>query len=334
MIRQIKKITILLSYAFICLPLILSLPCTSLAETLQPVTYRLKWLFNASVIGDIIANEHGAFKAAGLDVDVKAGGPERDAIRELELGYADFGVASADQVIRALSKGSPVVVIAQLFQINPLQWIYRKDNLKIKQVQDIKGKVVGITFGGNDETIMRTLMAMNGIAERDIKIFSVRYDYTPFYQKKVDIWPVYRNSQAPMLEKKLAESGESVDYFNPAAHGVKFVANSVVTSKRMLDSKPEIVEKFTMALLQGWEEALNPANETMALKTLSEFDQDTAPDIMQKQLTLTRSLIKPFKDSRIGSIDIEAWRQTEKIMLAQKQIPNPVYVEGVIRHPF
>ena len=330
----IKKIPITLSVAVICLPLIFSLPGTSLAETMQPVTYRLKWLFNASVIGDIIAKEHGAFKAAGLDVDVKAGGPERDAIRELELGYADFGVASADQVIRALSKGSPVVVVAQLFQINPLQWIYRKDKLKIEQVQDIKGKVVGITFGGNDETIMRTLMAMNGISEGDIKIFSVRYDYTPFYQKKVDIWPVYRNSQAPMLEKKLDESGEAVDYFNPAAHGVKFVANSVVTSKRILDSKPEIVEKFTRALLQGWEEALNPANESMALKTLSEFDQDTAPDIMQKQLSLTRSLIKPFKDTRIGSIDIEAWRQTEEIMLAQKQIPNPVYVEGVIRHPF
>ena len=251
-----------------------------------------------------------------------------------EFGYADFGVASADQVIRALSKGSPVVVIAQLFQINPLQWIYRKDNLKINQVEDIKGKVVGITFGGNDETIMRTLMPMNDISEQDITIFSVRYDYTPFYQKKVDIWPVYRNSQAPMLEKKLSESGESVDYFNPAAHGVKFVANSVVTSKRMLDAKPEIVEKFTLALLKGWEDALSPANESTTLKTLSKFDQDTAPDIMQKQLTLTRSLIKPFKDTRIGSIDIEAWRQTEKIMLAQKQIPNPVYVEGIIRHPF
>ncbi len=54
-----------------------------------------------------------------------AGDPERDAIRELELGNATFGVASADQVIRARAKGAPVVVIAQLFQINPLQWIYR-----------------------------------------------------------------------------------------------------------------------------------------------------------------------------------------------------------------
>lgn len=329
--RHIKKISVFLFLFSICFSLVLSPPAVKAVET---VNYRLKWLFNASVIGDIYADVQGHFKAQGLEVAVKEGGPERDAIRELELGYASFGVASADQVIRALAKGSPVVVIAQLFQINPLQWIYRSENLDIKGVQDLKGKVVGITFGGNDETIMRTLMAKAGITEKDISIFSVRYDYTPFYQKRVDIWPVYRNSQAPILEKKLGDLGESVAYFNPAAHGVKFVANSVVTSNRMVESHPDVVEKFTKALLQGWEEALEPANEEQVLNTLKQFDKDTAADIMRKQLVITRSLIKPFKDTRIGAIDLEAWQQTEQIMLEQKQIAGPVAVEKVIRKPF
>ncbi len=334
MLRETQPKTTMLALLFFCLVLALFSPFTTPAESSEMITYRLKWLFNASVVGDIAAHEQGAFKAEGLKVDIKEGGPERDAIRELELGYAHFGVASADQVIRALSKGSPVVVVAQLFQINPLQWIYRRENLQINQVQDIQGKVVGITFGGNDETIMRTLMAKNGITEKDITIFSVRYDYTPFYQKKVDIWPVYRNSQAPILERKLAKDGESVAYFNPADHGVKFVANSVVTSKRMVETQPDTVAKFTRALLKGWEQALNPQNETVVLKMLQGYDKDTAPDIMQEQLKLTRSLVKPQQNIRIGSIDVEAWRQTEKIMLDQKQIPKPVHVEAVIRHPF
>ncbi len=329
--RHIKKLTVFLFLIAICFSLLFSLPGIKTAEASEDVTYRLKWLFNASVIGDIYADVHGHFKAQGLDVTIKEGGPERDAIRELELGYAEFGVASADQVIRALAKGSPVVVIAQLFQVNPLQWIYRTENLEITRVEDLKGKVVGITFGGNDETIMRTLMAKAGVTEKDISIFSVRYDYTPFYQKRVDVWPVYRNSQAPILEKKLGDLGESVAYFNPAAYGVKFVANSVVTSRRMMEAHPDVVEKFTRALLQGWEDALDPDNEEQALKTLRKFDKDTASDIMRKQLVITRSLIKPFKDTRIGAVDLEAWQQTEKIMLEQKQIPGPVGVEKVIR---
>ena len=72
---------------------------------------------------------------------------EKDAIKELELGHAQFGVASADQVIRAVSKGAPIVVIAQLFQINPLHWIYRPDKTPLKTPQDLKGKTIGITFG-------------------------------------------------------------------------------------------------------------------------------------------------------------------------------------------
>ena len=80
--------------------------CTKKADhDLQPVTYRLKWLFNTSVVGDLYADVHGMFAEESLQVTIKEGGPERDAIKELELGHAQFGVASADQVIRAVSKG-------------------------------------------------------------------------------------------------------------------------------------------------------------------------------------------------------------------------------------
>jgi NitT/TauT family transport system substrate-binding protein len=304
------------------------------ADAPVQAAYRLKWLFNASVIGDIYADAHQYFKNAGLDVTVKEGGPERDAIRELELGYAQFGVASADQVIRAMAKGSPVVVIAQLFQVNPLQWIYRADKFSLNSIEDLKGKVVGITFGGNDETIMRTLLAKGNLTEKDVDIFSVRYDYTPFYQKKVDVWPVYRNSQAPILEKKLNEAGEKTAFFDPAAFGVKFVANSVVTSQKMMESQPDVVRRFIRALLTAWEKALDVENEALALKTLEQYDKDTPPDIMSQQFTITRSLVKPFKDTKIGSIDMDAWKMTETIMLQQKQIQAPVHVETVLVDPF
>ncbi|MGW8188192.1 MAG: ABC transporter substrate-binding protein, partial [Desulfobacterales bacterium] len=193
----------------------------------EPITYRLKWLFNTSVVGDLYADSHHLFTQEGLSVTIKEGGPERDAIRELELGRAQFGVASADQVIRALSKGAEVVVIAQFFQVNPLQWMYRPDKIKINRLIDLKGQVLGVTFGGNDETILRTLLAEAGLTEADVKLYSVRYDYTPFIQKIVNFWPVYRNTQAVFLSDKLRGSGDVFAFFNPADYGVRFVANSL-----------------------------------------------------------------------------------------------------------
>lgn len=298
---------------------------------LKHVNYRLKWLFNSSVVGDLYADVHGFFAARGLDVTVKSGGPERDAIRELELGHAQFGVASADQVIRALAKGAPVIVIAQLFQINPLQWIYRADAPPVNQLGDLKGRTIGITYGGNDETIMRTLLAKGGVSEKDVKLSSVRYDYTPFYQGKVDLWPVYRNSQGIFIARKLRSAGEKVAFLDPTRHGVRFVANSVVTSKRMIQKHPETVQRFTKALLSAWEASLDPNNRQKALETIKQFDKDTPSELIEKQWEVTRKLVKPADDIRIGTIDIKAWRQTEKIMLTQGQIADSVNIEKYLK---
>lgn len=291
------------------------------------LTYRLKWLFNISSVGALYALEDDLFAKEGLEVTIKEGGPERDAIKELELGYAQFGVASADQVIRARAKGAPVVVIAQLFQVNPLQWLYRPSRISLQKLSDLNGKTIGITYGGNDETVMRTLLSKAGIADRSVKFFSVRYDYTPFYQNRADLWPVYRNAQGIIIGEKLRQAGEDVSFFNPEEFDVQFVANSVVTSEEMARKHPEIVEKFARALLLGWDKALDPAREQESITMLKKYERDTPENILTKQLAATRKLIQPSSDVTIGTIDRKGWQMTEKIMLDQKQIPSPVFVE-------
>lgn len=296
----------------------------------ETLNYRLKWLFNTSVVGDLYALDQGFFQRAGLDVNVKAGGPERDAIRELELGHATFGVASADQVIRAREKGAPVVVIAQLFQTNPLQWIYRAVKPAITTPGDLKGRTIGITYGGNDETIMKTLLARAGLGEKDVTLYSVRYDYNPFYQDKVDVWPCYINAQGIMLADKLGKGGEEVKFFNPADHGITFVANSVVTSEKTLKGSPEMVQAFTRALMAGWEASLLPENRKKALAVLQKYNRDTPEDLRQKQLDATRLLVVPAHPKKIGDIDVDGWRQTEAIMLDQLVIKKAVHVDRAL----
>jgi NitT/TauT family transport system substrate-binding protein len=298
---------------------------------ITPVVYRLKWLFNTSVVGDLYADVQGAFARHGLRVSIKEGGPERDAIKEIELGYAQFGVASADQVIRAVAKGSPIVVIAQLFQINPLQWVYRTDKLRLDSPSDFRGKTLGLTFGGNDETIMRTLLIKFGISEASVNLYSVRYDYTPFYEGKVDLWPVYVNAQGIIIQDKLEKAGERVGFFSPDAFGVKFVANSVISSRKMFSEQQERVNEFRKALIEGWQDALAPENSEKAVAVIRQFDKDTPEEIIRRQLAATRGLIKPEPERAVGSIDVHAWNQTAQIMLDQKLIAGPVALEKVLK---
>ena len=315
----------------VCVLVVMAMLFADSARANDKVTYRLKWLRNVSVIGALYAETHHLFDQAGLEVDIKAGGPERDAIRELELGYADFGEASADQVLRACAKGSPVLVIAQVFQINPLQWMYRPAEVRISNPSDLKGKVIGVTYGGNDETIMRTLLAEAGSSSSDVRLFSVRYDYTPFYRHQVQLWPVYRNAQGPIISAQLGKAGEKIAYFNPADFGVTFVANSVVTAARTVRDRPELVQRFLAALLTGWQQALDPKNEAEAITTLQRYDPDTPHRILEEQLKITRELVQPDPALAIGTIDARGWEQTERIMRTQNQLSGKIDLKAIVR---
>ena len=95
----------------------------------KQIAYRLKWLANTGFAGDLVADTYGYFREEGLDVTVRPGGPEKDPIREVITGDAKFGVASADQVIRAIEQGAQIKVVAQIYQHDPVAWIYRSSNL-------------------------------------------------------------------------------------------------------------------------------------------------------------------------------------------------------------
>ncbi|MBI5580533.1 MAG: ABC transporter substrate-binding protein [Deltaproteobacteria bacterium] len=299
-------------------------------EKAEEVSYRLKWLYNVSAVGDLYADVYGYFAQNGLKVNVKPGGPERDALKELELGYAQFGVASADQVFRAVAKGAPIVVLAQLFRVNPLHWIYRPDKTTFERAEDLKGKTIGVTFGGNDETIMRAVLARHAIAETQVSLFSVRYDYNPFYEGRVEFWPLYLNAQAVIIGEKLDRAGEKYAFLNPDALGVRFVANSVVTTREMLEKHPGTVKRFLAALRQGWQDALDPHNEEKAVQVLLQMDRETPAAVVRRQLAATRTLMLPAPGAAFGKIDRDAWKQTAEIMAAQQLIPAQLNVETVL----
>jgi NitT/TauT family transport system substrate-binding protein len=297
----------------------------------QQVTYRLKWLRNMSTAGELLADQEGYFMEAGLEVALKPGGPERDPIRELELGYADFGVASADQVVRAMDRGSPVVVVAQLFQVNPLQWIYRQRRFSINGPEDLRGRTIGVTFGKNDEMILQALLARARIPVSQVHLYGVRLDYTPFFNNRVDLWPVYINTQGVEIGARLAAAGEQVAFLNPAEFGIRFVANALVTTQATLDERPDLARRFVRAVLKGWRQALDPVNGQRVIEAVRRFDRDTSADVLQRQLEATRKLVQPRPEIAVGTIDRQGWRQTELIMLDHHQISRPVHVEDRLK---
>jgi len=295
------------------------------------VTYRLKWLFNAGTAGDIWADRAGFFKQAGLDVTVEEGGAEQDAITDIEMGRALFGTASADQVIRAVEKGAHVMVIAQIFQKNPLQWIYSPQfTPAINSPMDLKGLTIGVTFGGNDETIFAALMKKYHLTEDDLKIYGVHYDYAPFWRGEVNLWPVYRNTEGILLMRKMAVHGQVAEFFDPGRYGIKFVANSIITSEDAYRKRPEVVKKFTKALIAAWKDALTERNRRQVAETVHIMDSDTPVPVIIRQLESTQRFVYPSDGSPVGTINRPEWRQTASIMLDQGIIKKKIDLSKIL----
>lgn len=293
---------------------------------LQSVVLRLKWLPNVSAAGEIWALKSGIFEKQGLKVEIKEGGLEHNAIKDVELGRAQFGVASADQVIRAVEKGADIVVLAQIFQKNPLRWIYDAKKLKIERPEDLKGLTVGITYGGNDEAIFRALMAKYGFKKEDVRFYAVRQDFTPFWNGDAQLWPVYSNVEGIIIAKKMTEHGQIPAFFDAEVFGIHLVANSLITSRKVLQSSPELVRRFKQAVIMGWGQAIDPQNELAVANAVHEFDKSVGVGLIREQLVSTREMLIS-RDAPIGAIDRIAWKESEDILLHQGLITTPVGIE-------
>ncbi len=86
---------------------------------LAPITLALNWVPEPEFGGFYAAREGGAYKKAGLDVDIQGGGAGVPVVQMVATGRADFGTVSADELILARARGGDVVAVFATFQTAP-----------------------------------------------------------------------------------------------------------------------------------------------------------------------------------------------------------------------
>src|SRR6202162_4864828 len=119
------------------------------AQAADTVTIQLKWVAQAQFAGYFVAKEKGYYKAAGLDVTIKPGGPDVNPSQVIAGGGADVVVDWMPSALAAREKGVPLFNIAQVFQRSGMELTCRKDS-GIRSPADFKGKTLGVWFSGNE----------------------------------------------------------------------------------------------------------------------------------------------------------------------------------------
>src|ERR1700686_5458321 len=119
------------------------------AAAQDKVTLQLKWVTQAQFAGYYVAKDKGFYKAEGLDVTIKPGGPDIAPPQVIAGGGADVIIDWMPSALAAREKGVPLVNIAQPFKRGGMMLPCRKDS-GIATPKDFAGRTLGVWFYGNE----------------------------------------------------------------------------------------------------------------------------------------------------------------------------------------
>src|SRR5581483_5295234 len=228
---------------------------------LTKVTLQSKWVPQAQFAGYYAALAKGFYKAAGLDVTIKPGGPDIIPEQVVASGTAQFGIDWLPSLLASREKGADLVNIAQVFARSGMTEITWKSS-GIDSIAKMRGKKVGNWLGGNQYELFAALVknGMDPEHNKGVQIVQQPFDMNLFLSHQIDAASAMTyNELAQVLESKNPKTGKlyTLDDLNVIKMqdvGTSMLEDNVFTTGSWIRSKAnqDIAKKFLAASFQGW----------------------------------------------------------------------------------
>jgi NitT/TauT family transport system substrate-binding protein len=267
------------------------------AHAEESVSVRLRWVTQTQFAGVYTALEKGFYKEAGLNVKINPGGPNVSTESMVASGADDFAVAGAtDSMLFAREKKLPIVAIAMSLQTTPYAFVSHQ-NSSIKSVKDFTGKNASAWFTGSQYQLYTALLH-EGIDPKAVNIVSQPFSMQPFIDGKYDVSTVTLYNELLTLKDK----NVPVNVFRADAHGVRGQDNAIITSEKLIQTKPQVVQAFLNATLRGWKYAIQ--NQPEAVDIVMKSGSGLNKAHQTNMLAAYAQLMQAGKG--LGWVDLEA----------------------------
>ena len=295
--------------------LLLGGAATASAE--DALTLQLKWVTQAQFAGYYVAKDKGFYDEVGLDVTIKAGGPDINPSQVIAGGGADVVVDWMPSALATREKGVPLVNIAQVFQKSGMMLTCRKDS-GVATPKDFPGQTLGVWFGGNEYPFlnwMNKLGYKTDGSEGGVNVLKQGFNVDPLLQKQAAcISTMTYNEYWQVIEAGVKP--EELITFKYEDEGVATLEDGLYTLDKNL-ADPAMVEKlakFLKASMKGWEYAV--ANPDEAAAIVLENDE-TGAQTEGHQKTMMQEIAKLVGENPKGTgwlDDAAAERTVETLM--------------------
>jgi NitT/TauT family transport system substrate-binding protein len=291
------------------------------ANAADKVTVQLKWLPQAQFAGYYVAAAKGYYKAEGLDVTIKAGGPDISPVQVIAGNQADVIVNWMPDALAAREAGVPLVNIAQVFNQSGLMLTCKKAS-GVSNPADLKGKTLGVWYGGNEYPFLNWMSKLGYKPGTDIKIFKQGFNVDPLLQNQAAcISTMIYNEYWQIVDAGVKES-DLVTFFYEK-EGVASLEDGLYVMESKLKDPAFVARmgKFVKATLKGWNDAVkDPAGAAKAV-VAADMSGSSTLKVQQRQMENVAKLITNAGTSKIGFLEPAAYERTVKVLLAGGSSP-------------
>ncbi len=214
------------------------------AQAQDRLVFGLDWVAQAEYGGYYQAVATGLYARRGLQVTIRQGGPQVNHMQMMIAGSIDLNLAGG-RAIEFAAEGLPYLAVAAMFQKEPAVLIAHP-NMGNDSFEALKGKPIAI---GADTRAgwWRFLAARYGYTDSQIRPYT--FNMAPFIANRTMVQQGYVSSEPFLIQK---ESGIVPQVLMISDAGYLGYANIVTTSRRLVDTKPDVVQRFIDASIEGW----------------------------------------------------------------------------------
>ena len=227
------------------------------AQGLDKISYNTNWRAQAEHGGFYYALANGLYTKAGIDADIRMGGPQLNMNQILVGGIVDMVMSNSFEAINFAREGVPFLCIGSIFQKDP-QVIISHPGVGHDKLENLKGKT--ILVGGTGRTsYWLFLKAKFGFTDEQVRPYT--FNIQPFVADKQISQQGFLSSEPYAIEK---EAGIKPVVHLIADYGFDNYNTTFTTSRKLITEKKDAVQRFVDASLVGWAEYLKggPGAET------------------------------------------------------------------------
>jgi len=287
------------------------------AQTLDKVSYQTNWRAQAEHGGFYQAQATGLYNEAGLDVEIRQGGPQLDVNATLLAGRADVVESDAFRTFNFARDSVPALTIAAMFQ-KDLRALLSHPGVGNDSLAALKGKPILIGAAGRT-SFWLWLKAKYGYTDDQIRPYT--FNFAPFLADKNISMQAFITSEPYAIR----QAGVDPVIHLLADNGFVNYSDILVVLPKTAVERKDVVQRFVDASMKGWKSYLtgDPAPANALIKAAN-------PDMTDDKIAYA---IKVMRDSGvigggdaaslgIGAINAERWTGFYKDMVDCGALPG------------